>query len=101
MTLPIVGSSSVLKFDLGDFFLTTTDSRVVSQPNGFKYVQETIRITSDGIRADRSLKIDSYCFVFIVMNVLVRRGLCLCDSYITCQFRDYKYFVENNGLLAM
>ena len=53
VTLPIVGSSTALKFDLGDFVLTTVDSRVLTQPNGFKYVQETIRITSDGIRADR------------------------------------------------
>ena len=53
MTLPIVGSSTALRFDLGDFVLTTTDSRVINQPSGYKYVQETIRITSDGIRADR------------------------------------------------
>ena len=53
VTLPIVGSSTALKFDLGDFALTTVDSRVVTLPNGFEYVQETIRITSDGIRADR------------------------------------------------
>ena len=53
ITLPIVGSSSALRFDLGDFVLTTTDSQVITLPNGFEYVQETIRIKSDGIRADR------------------------------------------------
>ena len=33
--------------------ITTVDSQVITQVNGSKYVQETIRITSDGIQADR------------------------------------------------
>jgi len=58
----------VIRFDLGNFLVTTGKPKLLTLPNGTEFVREAIMIESDGIKAERYTVLTSTYLVHFAVS---------------------------------
>ena len=72
----------VIRFDLGNFEAKTGNPKLLTLPNGTKFIQETIMIETDGIKAERYAVLipQSCCEIQICLIILCRMSSAADDA---------------------